>query len=121
MEGTSRADRAARGKIDRFKMGAALVEEMFSLLEDLEVSEEIREVAAEALIATANKSLVPKIISLLYSEELSVRALAAAVIKGLTSKTFGYSAKADEAKRSKAIQKLVQYIQKKPAEFRPPR
>ena len=38
-------------------------------------------------------------------------------MKVLTGRSFGYDPKAPEEKRSKAIQKLVKFIQKKPKEF----
>ena len=117
-EGPALHDIEARSTVERFLRGTALPDEIFGVIENIEVSEDIREEAAQALIDTDKKSFVPRIMPLLYSEELSTRKLAGMIVKGLTGKSFGYDAKAEEATRSRAIQKLIKHMQKRPDEFR---
>jgi hypothetical protein len=110
----SAADRAAKEKVAALGKKEIQAEDLFEVLEDAEVSEDVREEAAEALIATGDKKLVSPLVSLLYSEDETTRKLANDVIKALTGKSFGFNASADEEKRSKAIQKILKHIKKNP-------
>jgi hypothetical protein len=113
----SAADREAREKIAAFKKGELVAADLFDVLEDTGVSEDIREEVAEALIATGDTHLVGRIVSLLYSEDEVTRRTANLVVKALTEKSFGFNAKDDEEKRSKAIQKILKHIKKYPKKF----
>ena len=105
-------DLEARAKIEAFARGEAPPADVIEVVDDAEVSEEVREEAADALIATENPKLVPKVVSLLYSNDEITRKLGNRLIKALTGKSFGYNATADEEKRSAAIQKILKHIQK---------
>ncbi|MEN8149841.1 MAG: hypothetical protein ABFS86_08465 [Planctomycetota bacterium] len=113
----SPADMEAREKIKAFGKGTLDAVDLFLLIDNASVSKKVREEAAEALIGTGNTKLVSQIVSLLYSEDEITRELANDVIKALCGKSFGFSAKDDEEKRSKAIQKILKHIKKFPKKF----
>jgi len=108
----SPADREAREKIRAFGKGEIEAVDLYEVLEDGGVSRDIREEVADALIATADPKLVPTLVSLLYSDDVITRRLAKLVVKALAGKSFGFNAKDDEEKRSKAIQKILKHIKK---------
>jgi hypothetical protein len=115
--GPSEADINAQKIIGRFDLGTAEAIDVLEIVGNAEVSFDIRESGAEALIAAGDKRLVPKVVGLLYSDNLETRILGKSLVRGLTNKNFGYDPKGDEEKRSKAIRKLIEYIQKKPKLF----
>jgi hypothetical protein len=115
--GPSKADQAAQEKITRFEAGTMAGEELLPVLSDPEVSVVLRQTAASTLAASGQKNVVPKAVSLLYSEDLTTRQLGDQVIRALSGKNFGYDPRSDADKRSKAIQKLLQHVQKNPALF----
>jgi hypothetical protein len=115
--GPSEADINAQRILSRFDMGTVEGVDVLEVIGDVEVSLPLREAAVQSLITVEEKTLVPKAVGLLYSEDLDTRILGKALVRGLTKKNFGYDPKGDTDKRSTAIQKIIQYIQKKPGEF----
>jgi len=115
--GPSEADLHARKIVGRLDIGTADSLDVLEIIADSEVSVAIRESGVQALIASGDKKLVPKVVGLLYAEDVETRSLGRDLVRGLTNKNFGYDPKAKQDKRSKAIQKLIGYIQKKPKLF----
>jgi hypothetical protein len=115
--GPSKEDQAAQERITRFEAGTVTGEDLLPVLSDAGVSPALRQTAAASLAASGHRNVVPKAVSLLYSEDLTTRQLGDQVIRALSGKNFGYDPRSDAEKRSKAIQKLLQYIQKNPAMF----
>lgn len=115
--GPSEADLNAQKIIGRFDVGTADGLDVLDVIGNTEVSFDIRESGANAVIAAGDKKLVPKVIGLLYADNVETRSLGKSLVRGLTNKNFGYDPKGDEDKRSKAIQKIIQYIQKNPKLF----
>jgi len=115
--GPSEADLNAQKVVGRFDVGTADALDVLEVIANAEVSFAIRESGAQALIAAGDKKLVPKVVGLLYADNVETRTLGRDLVRGLTNKNFGYDPKADEEKRSKGIQKIIQYIQKNPKLF----
>ena len=115
--GPSESELNALKVIGRFDVGTADDLDVLEIIADTEVSFGVRESGALALIAAGDKRLVPKVVGLLYADDVETRSLGRSLVRGLTNKNFGYDPKANEDKRSKAIQKLIAYIQKKPKLF----
>ena len=99
--GPSEADKAAQENLTRFQAGTGNPEELLGVLGDTGVSEGIRQASADALSVSGPKTLVPKAVSLLYSEDLVSRRLGDQVIRALTGKNFGFDPKAEGDKRAR--------------------
>ncbi len=76
-----------------------------------------REVAAQLLKDRADPKSVPLVIDALYSPDKYARTLAIGVVKSIVGNNFGYSPRSSEKKRSKAIQKLNQFLAKNRKKF----
>lgn len=115
--GPSPADQEAAEKLRRFRMGVLEGGDLIEVIAGATVSETLRQEAGQLLVEAGDKTLVPRLISLLYSLDLVTRQIGNEAVRGLTGKNFGYDPKGDEEKRSGAIQKLLKHIQKYPKEF----
>ncbi len=115
--GPSEADVAAGALILKYRAGRVAADRVVPLIGRLDLAEDLRRDAARALVESGDKTVVPRLVNVLYSEDELTRELGAQVLKGLTGKTFGYVPGAPEESRRKAIQRLIKYIQKKPKEF----
>ncbi len=69
-----------------------------------------RQVAAQILKDRADPKVVPLVIDVLYSADKLARTMAIGVVKSIVGNSFGYSPGSGEKRRSKAIQKLNQYL-----------
>lgn len=76
-----------------------------------------REVCAQTLLARRDPKLVPKVMDGLYSEDLATRELAIRVVRGLVGRDFGYSPRASEKERSKAIRALNDFLERDRARY----
>ncbi len=91
----------------------AAMEALIGRLRDKEGSEEERKAIAKALGTGTRKAVRPSM-ELLYHDDVEVRTLGIAIIKGLLGKNFGYKPKAKPETRSRAIKKMNDLIRKKP-------
>ncbi len=115
--GPSPEDKAAQALLDRFRAGTLPGEELLPVLGDAAVSAPLRQAACEALIAAGQKLLTAPALSLLYSEDVTSRRLGNDLVCALTGKNFGFDPRSPDDKRSRAIQRIVQFINKNPAEY----
>jgi hypothetical protein len=115
--GPSEADLNAQKVVGRFDVGTADALDVLEIIADAAVSFSVRESGVQSLIASGDAKLVPKVVGLLYADNVETRTLGRDLVRGLTNKNFGYDPKADEEKRSKGIQKIIEYIQKNPKLF----
>lgn len=116
-EPESRAERVALDKIEKRKAGELPPKDLLAVVSDPDVTEETRQAAATAVEESGDKTVVPHLVPLLYSADDATRELAFGIVRKLVGRTFGYNPKGDPDKRSAAIQKLVQHIQKNASEF----
>jgi len=86
---------------------------LLKILQDDSRAPEVREAVREAL-CTGPKKAVRPLVDLLYHEREPVRADAIRIVKVLIGKDFGYKPGASEAKRSAAIKKLNEELDKNP-------
>ena len=91
--------------------------DLAKLIRDTTVPLPLRNDAVERAVAVGAKKVVPFVVQGLYAEDEDTRRLSIELVNGLVGKTFGYSATAPEAKRSKAIATLNSYLQKHVGEF----
>lgn len=113
----SQADRTAREKLAKFSAGGAAPKELLDVVADPDVDRKIREEAAQLVIDSGDKSVAPFLVPLLYSTDLVVRDLGNDLVQKIVGRTFGYNPKADEEKRSAAIQKILKHIQQNASQF----
>ena len=113
----TQAEKDARKLLKRLELGAGSIADLIPVIDNAEVTVPTREAAAAAILASGDLMLVPNLVVLLYSEDLPTRTIGNDLVKGMTSKNFGYDPKADEEKRSRAIVKVVEYLQKYPRKF----
>jgi len=106
-----------RGAIEAFASGGGDPLPVIQALGKKALPQRVRETAAQLLTARNDPKLVPKVVDALYSEDPTTRELAIRVVKGLVGKDFGYSPKASEKERSKAIRALNDFLAKEPERY----
>ena len=92
--------------------------DLAELLRDTSIPVELRQEAVERAKLVEMPQVVPFLLDGLYSEHEDVRALSWELFDALVKKKFTYRPNGDEATRSRAMKKIVKYLEKNAADFR---
>jgi len=108
---------AVRERIEAYARGRGDPQGVAEILSRTGLPDEVREVAAKLLEQRRDPKCVRWVINALYAKDKKSRELAIGVVKVVTGKTFGYRARSSEKRRSAAIRKLNDYMQKHRSRF----
>ena len=92
--------------------------DLAELLRDTSIPVELRQEAVERAKLVEMPQVVPFLLDGLYSEHEDVRGLSWDLFSALVKKKFTYRANGDEASRSRAIKKIIKYLEKNAADYR---
>jgi hypothetical protein len=106
-----------RAQVEAYAAGGDDPLPVIRALSNRQLPMKARDACAQALLARRDPKLVPKVMDGLYSEDLVTRELSIRVVKGLLGKDFGYSPRAPEKERSKAIRALNDFLERDRARY----
>ena len=112
------ADLAARQRVDAVRNGSESAPALAPILGNAALLESVREEAAKAMEESGDLKAVPRLVSVMESEDPVARRLAGRVVAKLAGKSFGFAADGPEDGRRRAVRSLLDWIEKNPGKFR---